>query len=279
MIRFVFKWFFRLVFAAVVLVVIATVVALLSYNSILRNAIEYNIRAQTGMDAEIGRFHCSLFEPVIEIQNLEIYNPANFGGAPFLNIPELHIEYDRSALLKRQLHVTLMRLNLAELDVVKNQRGQLNVFALVPQIPPQTSGIASSASNPGMAPSAAQSGKAPAHGTPGAARPVVPPAAESGIVSPAINFEKRTGYVFTGIDTLNVSFGREKFIDLRNPGDDFEQAVGLENCLVPHVKSANDLDGLILLIDLKSDHFFDRVAGRKNTDPLKSALQSLGVPF
>jgi len=279
MIRFVFKWLFRLVFAAVALVVIAAAIALLSYNSILRNAIEYSIRAQTGMDAEIGRFHCSLFEPVIEIQNLEIYNPASFGGAPFLNIPELHIEYDRSALLKRHVHVTLMRLNLAELDVVKNQRGQLNVLALVPQIPPQTSGIATSASNPGMIPSIAQSGTAPARGAPGAARPVNPPAAESWIVSPAINFDKRTRYVFTGIDTLNVSFGREKFIDLRNPGDDFTQTVGLENCLVPHVKSANDLTGLILLIDLKSGHFFDRVAGRKNADPFKAALQSLGATF
>ncbi len=279
MIRFIFKWLFRLIFTAIVLLAVVVVIVLLSYNSILRSAIEYNIRAQTGMDAEIGRFHCSLFEPVIEMQNLEIYNPANFGGAPFLNIREIHIEYDRSALLKRQFHITLMRLNLAELDVVKNQSGQLNVFALAPQVPPQTSGIASSASNGGMAPSVAQAGAAPSHGTPEAMRPGVPSSVESGNVSPAINFEKRTGYVFTGIDTLNVSFDREKFIDLRNQGDDFEQTVGLENCLVPHVKSANDLAGLILLIDLKSDHFFDRVAGRRNADPLKAALQSLGVTF
>src|ERR1041385_5950854 len=106
MIKFIFKWLLRLFILAVVLVVIA----LLSYNSILRLVIEHNIRKQTGMDVEIGRFHLALTEPTIEIQNLKIYNTKEFGGAPFLSIPEIHVEYDRLALAKQQIHVTLMRL-------------------------------------------------------------------------------------------------------------------------------------------------------------------------
>jgi len=126
MIKWVLKWMIRLFLLAVVLAVIL----LLSLNSILRVAAEHRIRAQTGMDAEIGRFSLGLLEPTLEIQDLKIYNSTNFGGTPFLNIPEIHVEYDRAALARREIHVTLMRFNLGELDIVKNEAGQTNIFAL-----------------------------------------------------------------------------------------------------------------------------------------------------
>ena len=126
MFKWVLKWMIRLFLLAVVLAVIL----LLSLNSILRVAAEHRIRAQTGMDAEIGRFSISLLEPTVEIQDLKIYNSTNFGGTPFLNIPEIHVEYDRAALAHHEIHVTLMRFNLGELDIVKNEAGQTNIFAL-----------------------------------------------------------------------------------------------------------------------------------------------------
>jgi len=124
--KWLFKWLFRLFLLAVVLVV----VLLLSFNTILRAVIENRIRAQTGMDAEIGRFSLSLAEPTVEIQNLKLFNPPDFGGTPFLNIPEIHVEYDRAALARHEIHITLMRFNLGELDIVKNEAGQTNLFSL-----------------------------------------------------------------------------------------------------------------------------------------------------
>src|ERR1700691_3754764 len=131
MIKWIFKWLLRLFILAVVLVV----VFFLSLNSILRVVIEHNIRAQTGMDAEIGRFKLGLTEPTLEIQNLKIFNPPSFGGTPFLDIPEIHVEYDRAALARREIHVTLMRFNLGELDIVKNEAGQTNIFSLGGAVP------------------------------------------------------------------------------------------------------------------------------------------------
>ena len=60
--KFLFKWLLRLFLLAVVLVV----VFFLSLDSILRVVAEHNIRAQTGLDAEIGRFHVGLLDPVVE---------------------------------------------------------------------------------------------------------------------------------------------------------------------------------------------------------------------
>ena len=139
MIKFIFKWAFRLILLAVVLVV----VFFLSLDTILRVVMENRIRAQTGMDAEIGKFHLGLTEPVVTIKNLKLYNSPEFGGTPFLDIPEIHIEYDRLALAKHEIHLTLMRFNLGELDIVKNEAGQTNIFSLGVTLPDKkSSGVA-----------------------------------------------------------------------------------------------------------------------------------------
>lgn len=138
--KWLLKWLFRLFLLAVVLVVFL----LLSLNSILRVVIENRIRVQTGMDAEIGKFSVGLIEPTVEIQNLRLYNPPDFGGTPFLNIPEIHVEYDRAALARHEIHLTLLRFNLQEFDIVKNEAGQTNLFSLgIPLTAKKSGGAAS----------------------------------------------------------------------------------------------------------------------------------------
>ena len=123
MMKWIFKWLFRLFILAIVLVV----VAVLSVNPLLKAVTEKHIRNATGMDAEIGGFSLGLIEPTMTIQNVKLYNSPDFGGTPFLDIREIHAEYDRAALAKNNLHITLLRFNLAELDIVKNQAGQTNI--------------------------------------------------------------------------------------------------------------------------------------------------------
>ncbi len=233
MIKWLTKWIFRLAALAVVLVI----VVLLSLNTIVRILIEHNIRAQTGMDAEIGRVEVGWTEPTFEIRDLKIYNPPSYDGTPFLDIPEIHVEYDRAALLKKDVHLTLLRLNLSELDVVKSRKGDLNMFALN-QVPQQNAGV----SLPSL--------------------------------------KKETGYDFKGIDSLNFSFNKAKFIDLQNRHNDREQLIALQNIVVPDVRSARDLAGLVLLIELRSNHFFDPLVSQQvKSAPLKSVLNVMGGAF
>ena len=139
--KWLFKWIFRLFLLAVVLLVIL----LLSLNSILRLYLQHQIHAQTGMDAEIGRFSLGLTEPTVTIQNFKLFNPPDFGGTPFLNLPEIHVEYDPLALKHHQFHVTLLRFNLGELDVVKNDAGQTNIFSIAGSVSVKNSGTRSKA--------------------------------------------------------------------------------------------------------------------------------------
>lgn len=124
--RRLFKWLLILVLLAV-----AVVVGLfLAKDAIAKAAVEQQIRSQTGMDVKIGRLSIGVLSPVATIENLKLYNTAEFGGTPFLDIRELHLEYDRDALAQRKLRVTLLRVNLEELTVVRNATGHTNLSIL-----------------------------------------------------------------------------------------------------------------------------------------------------
>lgn len=277
MIRWFFRWLFRLVFVIFTLAVIAVVALLLSYNSILRGVIEHRIRAQTGLDAEIGKFKLAIFSPSIELQNIKIYNPKNFGGAPFLNIPEIHIEYDRAALLEKKLHITLLRLNLAELDIVKNRKGQTNIFAFA-GLPGEKS-VTATGLNPGKSPVTNYQPKNAAPKNSNPARPknrTVPARAKNRAPELRQSLEKQTGFDFAKkIDVLNVSIGKLKFIDLQNPGHDRTQIIGLENIVIPNVKSEKDLESLAMLIYLRSGGFFESLAGPQNLHQKSATVQDV----
>ena len=137
----IFKWLFRLFLLAVVLVVIL----LLSLDSILRLYLEHQIHAQTGMTAEIGQFSLGFTRPTVTIRNFKLFNPPDYGGTPFLDLPEIHVEYDPLALSKHELHLTLLRFNLGELDVVKNEAGKTNIFSIAGSVSVKRSGTHSKA--------------------------------------------------------------------------------------------------------------------------------------
>jgi len=218
----ILKWFFGLV----LLVVVLAVLFLLSLDTILRGVMENRIRAQTGMDAEIGRIHLDLLEPVITIKDFKVHNPPNFGGTPFLNIPEIHVEYDRDALLKNQVHLTLVRFNLGELDIVKNEKGETNLFSLGVKLPAKG---AAGGGNAGLK-----------------------------------EIKSRTGLDFQGIDVLNVSVGTLKYLDLKDPGKNLEQKIGLENLLIRNVKSGADLTGLATVVGLRGNEVLGILVGKNN---------------
>jgi uncharacterized protein involved in outer membrane biogenesis len=215
--KWLFKWLFRLFLLAVVLVVIL----LLSFNSMVRVYLEHRLRAQTGMDAEIGKITIGLVEPTVTIQNFKLFNPPDFGGTPFLDIREIHIEYDRAALAKHELHLTLVRFNLGELDIVKNEAGRTNIFSLGVTLPSKKSGGGKSAAD----------------------------------------FKQQTGFEFKSIDVLNVSVGTAKFIDLKDQHNNRTQKIGLDNCVMKNVKSQADLAGLAVLIALRGGDFFGSLVG------------------
>ena len=129
------KWLFKWAFRIVALLVVVVVLVLVFKDTVFRMIAEHQIREETGLEVKIGRFSSSLLSPVVSIENLKLYNTPEFGGTEFLIIPELHIELDAEALSQQKLRVKLMRFNLAELDVVKNQAGETNLVTMLAKMP------------------------------------------------------------------------------------------------------------------------------------------------
>jgi hypothetical protein len=221
--KFILKWLLRVVLVVVLLFLIF----LFSLDSILRAIAVHNIQSQTGLKAEIGSFHVGLGDPVITIKNLKLYNPPDFGGKPFLDIAEIHVEYDQDALAHKQLHVKIFRFNLAELDIVRSVDGKTNLFEINTRLNEHK--------------------KKKKH------------------EDPFAEFKRLTHVDFTQIDKLYVSVGTAKYIDLGDEKKNLEEKVGIENQVLPNVKTQDDLLGLEALIALRASDVL-RVFAPTNTD-------------
>ncbi len=122
-----FRWAFRLFILFIVLVV----AGILLLDTIAREFVEYELGKDTGLEVKVGHVSVGLLHPIVTIENLVIYNKAEFGGSPFIELPELHVEYDLDALRSRQLHCKLLRFNLAQLNLVEDKQGRRNFESLM----------------------------------------------------------------------------------------------------------------------------------------------------
>lgn len=120
------KW----LFLALVVMGALVVALLLSKDAVARTAVEQQLRAQTGMEVKIKKLSLKVFWPTATLEDVTLYNPADFGGIPFLRIREMQVEYDPEALAHREVKLKLMKLDVTELAVVRNDRDQTNIIAL-----------------------------------------------------------------------------------------------------------------------------------------------------
>ncbi len=128
--RPLFRWAVRIVLGLLFLAVAGAVTVLLLLDTITREILVSRLRLQTGMEARISAVHVGLLSPTVTIEGFKLYNTPAFGGSVCMDMPELHIEYDPSALCARQLHLTLLRLNLADLSLAMDKQGRNNFNAL-----------------------------------------------------------------------------------------------------------------------------------------------------
>jgi uncharacterized protein involved in outer membrane biogenesis len=128
--RRLFRWVFRMVFGLILLALAGVVVVILLRDTMTKEILVSRLRSRTGLEAEISAVHVGLLSPTITIEGLKLYNTADFGGTVCLDIPELHLEYDASALRARQLHLTLLRLDVADLSLVVDKNGRSNFETL-----------------------------------------------------------------------------------------------------------------------------------------------------
>ena len=192
------KWAFR----AFIVFVVLLVAAVLLLDPIVRSLAEARLRTVTGLDVRIGRLDIGLLRPQVTLENFIVFNPAELGGSPMIEMPELHVEYDRPALQSGLLHLKLIRFNLAEVNLVTGKDGKSNFDGLKAAM--------------GTRPKAEQ--------------------------------QKQ----FAGIDTLNLTLGKLRLLDMNKPKEAREFNVGLKNEIVTGLKTEQDFQTKLLPVLLKA---------------------------
>ena len=202
LVRWVFRWLFRLLVLAIVL----AGAALLLKDTILKALLERRVRSQTGLEISVRRFEAALLSPVVTVEDLRIYNPPEFGGTVFLRIPELSVEYDLAQLALGRVRLTRARLNLSEVNIVRNAAGQTNLTAILARCQAPTPG------GPAGRTASGPSGGAQPSGTP----------------------------AFGGIDRLYLSLGVARYTDQRNPAANREFALHWKDLEAPKLKTSEE---------------------------------------
>lgn len=121
--KFLLKWAFR---GFLVLLVLLGIL-ILSFDAIVTSLTESRLRKQTGLEVRLGRLELRPWSGRVRAEKLVIYNPAEFGGGPLVDVPELHVEYDPALAKERKLHLNVLRFHLAELNIVVDKSGQSNL--------------------------------------------------------------------------------------------------------------------------------------------------------
>jgi len=99
-------------------------------NVIARNLVSRGIKAITGLTLEIGSFDLGVFEPVIAVKDLKLFNPADYPDKLMVDLPAFYADYDPAAFLKGKVHFRQLQVNLKSLAVSKNAKGKVNLGSL-----------------------------------------------------------------------------------------------------------------------------------------------------
>lgn len=127
MIRFAFRWLFRLLILLIVLVV----AGLLLKDTIAREVILWRLRHVSGLETRLDRAQLGLLSGTLTLENLRFYNRPEFGGGPLLVLRELHAEADPAASAGGRVGLALLRVRLDEVNLVRNAAGHTNVVELL----------------------------------------------------------------------------------------------------------------------------------------------------
>ncbi len=121
------KKFFSILF---VLVIVLILVLAVGKNYIAKTAISAGVKAMTGLRLSIDKMDVGILKSALGIDMLKIYNPEGYADALMLDMPEIYVDYDLPAILRKKIHLEEVRIDMNRFVVVKNADGTLNLDAL-----------------------------------------------------------------------------------------------------------------------------------------------------
>jgi hypothetical protein len=117
----------QIILISILVIVVALVIG---KNMVIGHVLKEGVRALTGLRMHIAKVDVGVFSTKVGIEGLELYNPKDFTDKVMIDMPELYVDYDLGAMLKKKTHLNEVRIHLKEFVVVKNKDGLLNLDSL-----------------------------------------------------------------------------------------------------------------------------------------------------
>jgi len=114
----------------ILIVLVLLMILISAKNFIAKAALLTGVKAITGLNLSIKSMNVGIFRSLVGVNELRLYNPPEFTDRIMVDVPEIYIDYDLVAFLKKKVHLEEVRLNLEEFLVIKNEKGMLNLDAL-----------------------------------------------------------------------------------------------------------------------------------------------------
>lgn len=102
-------------------------------NFLIQTAIGGGVSSAIHLPVSIGSTNASFISSSIKIKNFKLKNPGGFKDRVMVDAPLLFIDFDPSSIGKPKLRFEDVQLNLKEITIVKNAKGEVNVNALKPK--------------------------------------------------------------------------------------------------------------------------------------------------
>jgi ElaB/YqjD/DUF883 family membrane-anchored ribosome-binding protein len=99
-------------------------------NLIIKTSVSAGVKAMTGLKLSVRSMNIGILNSLIGINGLELFNPPGFIDKLMVDLPEVYVDYNLGAFIKRKVHLEEVRLDLKEFAVIKNEKGELNLDSL-----------------------------------------------------------------------------------------------------------------------------------------------------
>ena len=118
----------------IIFIVVGTFIALVIISVIkdmvIKISVEKGVEFVTGLPLSTKGFNVGIARTVVNIRGLELFNPKSFKDRMMLDMPEIYVDYDLPAIIGGKVHLRNVRLDMKEFDVVKDEKGNLNLNSL-----------------------------------------------------------------------------------------------------------------------------------------------------
>ncbi len=201
----------KIVLGGVAVLVTLLLVGLLSFDWIVKRTIQSRVNASGVAEVEIGSLNIGLFRSHLEVRDLKVFGQSQFGGVQLLDLPELRVEYDREAFKRQELKFRLVRIRINELTLMDGfAGGQTNMFQRLQ----------------------------------GYSELVVAYTNRIGELTNRIDLNRAQqvgNRTFRGIDRLELTLGRVRFVDVKDPLSEKMAALNINRRVMTNIA---DLPGL-----------------------------------